>query len=98
MMYFHGSTDAVLKDGEYVLLPPSVTGIIQEEGRKKNLNKVFFTADYGLAKIYAGRACRRFGGNPVIYRVIPMGKIEIIDERPGASVYMADWAFIEKLS
>lgn len=33
-MYLHGSTDAVLKDGEYVLLPPSVTGVIQEEGRK----------------------------------------------------------------
>jgi len=33
-MYFHGSTDAVLKDGEYVLLPPSVTGVIQEEDRK----------------------------------------------------------------
>ena len=97
MMYFHGSTDAVLKDGEYVLLPPSVTGVIQEEGRKKNLDKVFFTADYGLAKIYAGRARQRFGGNPVVYRVIPMGKVETIDERPGASVYMAEWAFIEKI-
>ncbi len=96
-MYFHGSTDAVLKDGEYVLLPPVMTGVLQEDGRKKNLNRIFFTSCLGLAKIYAGRARQRFGGNPVVYRVIPMGKVETIDERPGASVYMAEWAFIEKI-
>lgn len=96
-VFYHGTSTAVIKECEYYLLPPSVTGIIQEAGRKKNLDKVFFTADYGLAQIYAGRAKNRFGGEPVVYRVIPMGEVTVVDDRPGASVYMTDWAFIEKL-
>lgn len=81
------------------MLPPVVTGKLQEKGRKKNLDKVFFTADKGLAKIYAGRAKNVFGGNPVIYRVIPMGEeVEIINNAKGATVYMTEWAFLEKVN
>jgi len=76
MIYYHGTSTAVMSDEEYVLLPPSMTGIIQEVGRKKNLDKVFFTADLGLAQIYAGRAKNRFGGDPIVYRIIPMGEIK----------------------
>ena len=61
MIYYHGtSTEA---DISYKLLPPSVTGVIQEAGRKKNLDAVFFTTDYGSAGIYAGRAVNRLGGS-----------------------------------
>jgi len=39
-------------------LPPANTGNISEKGRKKNLDKVFFTKDLKSAKIYADRAKR----------------------------------------
>ena len=34
----------------------SLTGRLSEEGRKKNLDRVFFTSSIGSARIYAGRA------------------------------------------
>lgn len=95
-MFFHGTSTAVLSDGSFLLLPPSVTGVISEEGRKINTDKVFFTKDIGSARIYAGRACGKFGGNPIIFRVIPMSEIISLNQSPGTSVFMADWAFIEE--
>lgn len=77
-----------------MLMPPNVTGVIQERGRKKNLDKVFFTKDLGTAKIYAGRSKNVNGGNPKIYRVIPMGEVTKINDL----TYMADWAFIEEIN
>ena len=53
----------------------------QEKGRKKNLDKIFYTTDKNSAKIYAGRAVRRFGGNPIIVRAIPMGDIDVINNK-----------------
>lgn len=96
-IFYHGTSTGAMKEGTYKLLPPSVTGTISEQGRKKNLDKVFFTKDKGLAQIYAGRAKNVFGGEPVVYRVIPMDKIETIDDRKGASVYMTTWGFLEKI-
>lgn len=90
-MYYHGSTTL---EGQFMLMPPNVTGVIQERGRKKNLDKVFFTKDLGTAKIYAGRSKNVNGGNPKIYRVIPMGKVTKINDL----TYMADWAFIEEIN
>lgn len=90
-MYYHGSTTL---EGQHMLLPPNATGIIQERGRKKNLDKVFFTPDIGTARIYAGRSKNVNGGNTAIYRVIPMGVITKINEL----TYMADWAFIEPIN
>src|SRR4051812_35330329 len=71
-VFYHGSSDAVLNADEFKLYPPEVSGKIQEKGRKKNLDRIFLTTDFGSAKVYAGRAVQRFGGSPVIYRVIPM--------------------------
>ena len=93
--FFHGSSSAV-KLG-HMLLPPSITGVIQEEGRRRNLSRVFMTRDIGSARIYAGRAVARFGGSPVVYRVIPMGRVETLHENKGSSVYMTEWAFVEEL-
>ena len=94
MVFYHGTTDAVLGNS-YKLMPPVSTGNLQEKGRKKNLDKVFFTADLGLARVYAGRSCNRFGGSPVVVRVIPMTEVETISEGAGATVYACDWAFCE---
>lgn len=91
MIYYHGS--ATLQS-QYKLMPPSVTGVIQEVGRKKNLDKVFFTPDFGTANIYAGRSKNVNGGEAKIYRVIPMGEVTKINDL----TYMCDWAFIEEIN
>lgn len=98
LKFYHGSSDAVVNMKGFKLLPPNLTNVISEKGRKKNLNKVFFTTDIGYAKIYAGRTVQRFGGSPIVFRVIPMGSIEKIHEKDGHSVYYSDWAFIDNES
>ncbi len=50
-----------------MILPPDKTSVISEKGRKKNLDKVFFTADYKSAVIYAKRAVRSLGGVAKVY-------------------------------
>ncbi len=96
MIFYHG-TSSQLELG-FRLLPPDVTGKLQEIGRKKNLSKVFFTTDAGSARTYAGRACAIFGGKPVVYRVIPMGPVECLNDTPGSTVYLGEWAFIEPVA
>ena len=96
-MYYHGSSSVVLTDGTFKLLPPCVTGVLSEKGRKTHLDKVFFTKDLGSARIYAGSARQIFGDRPVLFRVIPMGRVECLNDSPGTSVYMTDWAFVEPL-
>lgn len=92
---FHGtSTKCQIT---FRLLPPVLSGCLAESDRKKNLDRVFFTADMGLARIYAGRACRKFGGSPVIYRVIPMGDVVTLRADAGATVYHSEWAFVEPI-
>lgn len=64
--YYHGTSDKlIIKDN--ILLPSNETAIIREQ----KLNKVFITTSYGSAKKYAIKASNKFGGNPIIYRVIP---------------------------
>lgn len=93
--FFHGSSSAACIDN--VLSAPNATGVISEKGRKKNLDRVFFTKDRGLAKIYAGRACRSYGGEPKLYRVVCPVDVVCLDDRKGASVYHAKWAFVEEI-
>ena len=94
-VYYHGSCTVAGID--HIIMPPSDTGVISEKGRKKNLGRVFFTKDLGLAKIYAGRAARSIGGEPVLYRVVAPVNVTCMNDTKGASVYHADWAFVEKL-
>lgn len=96
MIFYHGSSS--LSNIENMLLPPSETNVISEKGRKKNLDRVFFTADIGLAKIYAGRAARSIGGKPVLYRVVSPVDVVCMNDTAGASVYHAKWAFVEKIN
>ncbi len=91
-VFFHGSS--TINSSEFMLLPPNNTGIIQEKGRKKNLDKVFFTMDKGTANIYAGRSYNQNGGQKKIFRVIPMGDIYKINE----FTFCSDYAFIELIN
>ena len=93
--FFHGSSS--MANITNMICPPSDTGVISESGRKKNLSRVFFTKDVGLAKIYAGRACRSYGGTPKLYRVVCPVDVVCMDDRKGASVYHAEWACVEEL-
>ena len=94
--FYHGSSSTA--NIESLLMAPDSTGVISEKGRNKNLNRVFFTKDIGLARIYAGRACRSYGGEPKLYRVICPVDVVCLDDRKGASVYHAEWAFAEELN
>ena len=82
---------------ENMLCPPEETGVLSETGRKKNLDRVFFTEDIGLAKIYAGRAARSYGGEPRLYRVISPVDVVQMNYTKGATVYHAEWAFCEEI-
>jgi len=93
-MFFHGST-ADLNPGD-IILPPSKTGKISEKGRKKNLDKVFFTKDFGSAKIYAGRAFHSLGGTPIVYQVEPIGEVQVLNDMPGTTVFTAEGARVVK--
>ncbi len=95
-VYYHGSSSNC--GIESILMPPVQTSVISEEGRKKNLDQVFFTEDLGLAKVYAGRACNRFGGEHKIFRVIPMTEVTTLNETVGATVYHCGWAFVEEIT
>lgn len=94
-VFYHGSSSNANID--FMLCPPDVTGVLSEVGRKKNLGRVFFTEDIGLAKIYAGRAARSYGGEPKLYQVISPVDLVQMNETKGATVYHAAWAFCEEI-
>lgn len=70
--FYHGTSDT-LKIGK-VLLPPVITDNQRENWRKKYLDKVFFTSSLLSAEMYAKKACKKYGGNPVVYIVRPIGQ------------------------
>lgn len=94
-VYYHGSSSEC--GIETMLLPPCESDTLSEKGRLKNLDRVFFTEDRKSAIIYAGRACRQFGGKPKLYRVIPQGDIVCLNETKGSTVYHAGYAFVEEI-
>ena len=94
-VFYHGSSSVC--NIENMLLPPCDTETLSEKGRNKNLDQVFFTEDKGLAKVYAGRACKQFGGEQKLFRVIPMGEITCLNDTKGATVYHSSWAFVEEV-
>lgn len=70
--FYHGTSNT-LKIGK-VLLPPVITSNQREDRRKKYLDKVFFTSSLMSAEMYAKKACKKYGGSPVIYIVRPIGQ------------------------
>lgn len=93
--FYHGSCS--IAGIEHIIAPPVDTNVLSETGRNKNLDRIFFTEDLGLAKIYAGRACKSIGGEPKIYRVVSPVDLVCMNDAPGASVYHAAWAFCEEI-
>ena len=93
--FYHGSCTLGLTGD--LLLPPSDTDTISEKGRKKNLDRVFFTKDIGLARVYARRAARSIGGEPTLFRVVCPVDVELLSDTQGATVYHAAWAFVEEI-
>lgn len=94
-VYYHGSSSAL--DITDRLLPPNESNKLSEVGRNKNLDKVFFTKDKKSALIYAAKAVKQFGGEPVLFRVYPVGDIEVLNSNAGTTVFMAPWAYVEKI-
>ena len=45
-----------------------------KEGRKKNVDKVYFTDSLLSAQKYAVKAAEKYGGTPVVYEVKPVGE------------------------
>lgn len=99
--FYHGTSsvvyDKIKKEADergLFIMPPSFTSTISEKGRKKNLDKVFFTKDYGSALIYAGRAKNALGGSPVVFCVQVDEEPIVINNTPGTTVYAASKAKI----
>ena len=88
--FYHGTSSAL--GITTTLLPPARTRRLAELGRKRNLDKVFFTRDRRSASIYARKAVKRFGGQPVVLQIEPIGSIVVLQEAPGTTVFMADGA------
>lgn len=72
MIFYHGTTD-IFHINDKRIKSPLETGILREDWRKKLIDKVFITTSFVSAESYAKKACKRFGGNPIIYIVEPIG-------------------------
>lgn len=69
--FYHGTSDTL--EVKKIILPPNQANNLREEWRKKYIDKVFFTASLLSSENYAKKACKKYGGNPVIYIIKPIG-------------------------
>ena len=89
MIFYHGTTDIFdIKDN--ILKSPIDTGILREEWREKNLNKVYFTDSLLSAEQFAYKASQKYGGNSIVYKIKPIGEYNNIN----TNEYIADRAKI----
>ena len=72
MAFYHGTTD--IFNIKKILLPPTYTNNLREDWRKKYRNMVFFTTSPLSAHRFARKACEKYGGNPIVYIVKPIGQ------------------------
>ncbi len=87
MAYYHGTSDVFdMKE----ILPAIETGNLREDWRKKLTNKVFFTDSLLSAEKFAKKAAMKYGGNPVVYEVKPVGDVWHVN----TNEYVADKARI----
>lgn len=73
MEYYHG-TSTIFNMNTYIL-PPSKTTILREGWRKTDIGVVFSTISYKSAYAYAKKAVEKYGGKPIVYKVIPLGHV-----------------------
>lgn len=87
--YWHGTSDALpVAD---MLLPPYESGVVRDD-KTEFKDKVYFTNSKLCAIRYAKKACQKFGGNPVVYRVEPIGEVWNVKD----CEFVADAARIEE--
>lgn len=89
MIFYHGTTD-LFEIEDNILKSPIDTGILREEWREKNLNKVYFTDSLLSAEKFAYKASKKYGGNSIVYKIKPIGDVI----HPNTNEYMADSAKI----
>ena len=70
--FYHGTSTALRIDKW--ILPPVCTGNKREHWRTKYIDKVFFTNSLLSAWKFARKACDKYGGMPVVYKVRPVGQ------------------------
>ena len=63
--FYHGTSTNIKIDG--FILPPVITYNQREDFRKKHADKVFSTDSIKSAKMYAKKACEKYGGKPIVY-------------------------------
>ena len=86
--FYHGTSNVL--NIKKIILPPIHTDILREDWRNKYLDKVFFTTSLLSAENYAKKACNKYGGDPVVYIVKPIGQcFNRIDNE-----YIADKALV----
>ena len=87
MTFYHGTSDVFeMKE----ILPAMETGKLMEDWRKKWTNKVCFTNSLLSAEKFAKKAALKYGGNPVVYEVMPVGEMWHVN----TNEYVADKARI----
>lgn len=71
MTFYHGTSDALpIKN---MILPPAQTKVKREDWRKNLADMVFITSSLKSAEMYAKKAAEKYGGNPVVCEVAPVG-------------------------
>lgn len=96
MKFYHGTSS--LTPIQDKLLPPDQHSFgINEKGRTKHAQKVFFTTVKGYAEKYARTCCKRVGGKPIVYEVLPINP-KLMTKVDGCDVWYDSEALIyEKL-
>ena len=89
MKYYHG-TSSSLDVGSY-LLPSIDTDVLREDFRSKLRDVVFVTSSVVSAEKYSKKAVEKFGGNPVVMVVSPIGSRRINNNE-----YVCDKAIVLK--
>ena len=89
MKYYHGTSSSL--DVRSYLLPSIDTDILREDFRSKLRDVVFVTSSVVSAEKYAKKAVERFGGDPVVMVVSPIGSRRIINNE-----YVCDKAIVLK--
>lgn len=70
-VFYHG-TSSIFNIRKFIL-PPVDTNNLREDWRKNNLDVVYITTSLLSAMRYARKACEKFGGDPIVYEVKPLG-------------------------
>ena len=92
MAFYHGTSS--LAEIKNKLLPPDLHNFgINEKGRTKHSQKVFFTTIKGYAGTYARGACTRVGGEPIIYEVLSKNP-KLMCKHKGLDIYYDNEAII----